>query len=138
MRNKDGKEVVLHLKLGETNHIIMGEPFFKKYYSAFDYIKNRIGIAERRKSSEEKVLNVITLVRFLTFVFVLGCSIIVCYRPIRRIITVSGVYKRIKGSEDNDNEFETRKLKYSQIEPEHRQEYDELNSQIRNALEEPI
>ena len=42
----------MHLKQSEDDHIIIGEPFFQKYYSAFDYQKNRIGFAERRKSNE--------------------------------------------------------------------------------------
>lgn len=101
----------------------MGEPFFKKYYSAFDYTKNRIGIADRRKSDEEKILDVITLVRFLTVVFIAGCSTIVCYRPIKRLIKVAGIYKKMEQNDD-DRQFETRKLKYSSLEPETRGEYE--------------
>ena len=64
----------------------------------------------------------ITLVRFLTVIFITGCSIIVCYRPLRRLVKVAGLYKETKSDQGIGNE--TRRLKYSNIEPDTTAEYD--------------
>ncbi len=56
----------------DNPYMILGEPVFKKYYTAFHYNKNRIGVALRRVTELERLFDVITLVRFLTFVFVTG------------------------------------------------------------------
>ena len=77
------------------------------------------------------------MVRFLTVVFITGCGIIVCYRPIKRLIKVAGIYKQMEQNDD-ERQFETRKLKYSSIEPETRGEYEELNNQIKNAFDTPV
>jgi uncharacterized protein (DUF486 family) len=52
--------------------MILGEPVFKKYFTVFQYSKNRIGIALKRVTTIEKLFDVITLVRFLTFIFCTG------------------------------------------------------------------
>ena len=65
---------LLNIRQSESEYIIVGEPFFNKYYAAFDYLKNRIGIADRKRGLEERVLGGITLVRFVVVIFLLGKS----------------------------------------------------------------
>ena len=66
------KKVTLNIKKTFNNHGIMGEPLFLHYFCIFDYSKNRIGFAPKRETFNEFFISVVSLVRFLCFVFVLG------------------------------------------------------------------
>jgi hypothetical protein len=43
---------VMNIRKSECDYVIVGEPFFQKYYTYFDFQKDEIGIALRRKSIE--------------------------------------------------------------------------------------
>ena len=47
---KHHKEVTFNLKTTFQDYAIFGEPFFQKYYTVFDYGRNRIGIGAPRTS----------------------------------------------------------------------------------------
>lgn len=53
-------------------YIILGEPFFVKYFVAFDYKSNRVGFTQKMDKSEKDFINVVTLIRFICFVFLFG------------------------------------------------------------------
>jgi hypothetical protein len=50
----------------------LGEPIYKDHVVILDYTKNKIGIAPKRKNFSEFFVNVVTLVRFLCFIFIIG------------------------------------------------------------------
>lgn len=70
---KHGKSVVFNIK--ETFHddyAILGEPVFKKYFTVLDYGKNKIGLAQPRVTEKQEFINITTLVRFISVVFISG------------------------------------------------------------------
>lgn len=68
----EGKKVILNIKQTFNNHAIMGEPLFQHYFCVFDYSKNRMGFAPKRETFNEFFISVVSLVRFLCFVFTIG------------------------------------------------------------------
>jgi hypothetical protein len=72
LRNDHGKRIVFNIKKTFNNRIVLGEPIFKENVIILDYTKNKIGIAPKRVNFSEFFINVVTLIRFLCFVFVLG------------------------------------------------------------------
>ena len=69
----------------------MGEPVFKNYFVVLDYTNNRIGVAQQRVKFMDKVLDVVFLIRFVLWSFIIGCCCVIminpidhCYRIIRR------------------------------------------------------
>ena len=68
----DSKKFILNIKRTYNNRIILGEPVFKDHVLLLDYTKDRIGFAPKRNNFSEFFVNVVTLVRFLCFVFVIG------------------------------------------------------------------
>lgn len=73
----EGKKVIFNIKKTFNNHAILGEPIFHKYFVLLDYNKNRIGFAPKRETFGSTFINVVALVRFLCFVFVLGILFII-------------------------------------------------------------
>jgi hypothetical protein len=45
LKTDQGKRVIFNLKQSYNNRVVLGEPMFLEYFFAFDYLKNRIGIA---------------------------------------------------------------------------------------------
>jgi hypothetical protein len=74
LKNEHGKKVTFNIKRSFNSRIILGEPVYKDHVLILDYSKNRIGIAPKRTNFSEFFVNVVTLVRFLCFVFLLGNS----------------------------------------------------------------
>lgn len=70
----DGKKLIMNIKRTYNNRIILGEPVFKDHVLLLDYTKDRIGFAPKRQNFSEFFVNVVTLVRFLCFVFVIGTN----------------------------------------------------------------
>lgn len=64
--------MTFNIKRAYNNRIILGEPVYNEHVLILDYSKNKIGIAPKRVNFSEFFVNVVTLVRFLCFVFVLG------------------------------------------------------------------
>lgn len=69
---EQGKKVVLNIKKTFNNKVILGEPIFLQHFIAFDYSKNRFGFAPKRVNFDNFFVNVVTLVRFICFIFVVG------------------------------------------------------------------
>ena len=70
---KHGKSVVFNIKKTfHDNYAILGEPVFKKYFAILDYGKNKIGLAQPRVTERQEFINITTLVRFISVVFVSG------------------------------------------------------------------
>jgi len=69
---QEGKKIILNIKKTFNNRAIIGEPIFKKYTVLFDYTNSKVGFAHKRESFKSFFINVVSLVRFLCFVFVLG------------------------------------------------------------------
>ncbi len=84
--SEHSKRLTLNIKRTYNNRIILGEPIFRDHVLLLDYSKDRIGIAPKRLNFSEFFVNVVTLVRFLCFVFLLGCGFIVCYQPCRKCL----------------------------------------------------
>lgn len=72
LRNDHGKRIIFNIKKTFNNRIILGEPIYHENVVILDYTKNKIGIAPKRVSFSEFFINVVTLVRFLCFIFVFG------------------------------------------------------------------
>lgn len=113
---------------------------FKKYFIVLDYHLNKIGIAARRVTFEERVFEIVTLVRILTFIFVsgkqktnLGCLFIVCYKPVSNLIDTFRLYSKLN---DYSKGSETKKLKYSGLQDTN--PYEDLNKRVRETLDEPV
>jgi hypothetical protein len=74
LRNEHSKKATFNIKRTYNNRIILGEPIYDNYVLLLDYTKNRIGFAPKRVNFSEFFVNVVTLVRFLCLIFVLGTS----------------------------------------------------------------
>jgi len=48
LKTDQGKRVIFNLKQSYNNRVVLGEPLFLEHFFAFDYLRNRIGIAEKR------------------------------------------------------------------------------------------
>ena len=70
--SENTKKVVLNIKKTFNNRVVLGEPIFLQHFIALDYSKNRIGFAIPRTQFSDFFIDVITLVRFLCFIFVIG------------------------------------------------------------------
>jgi hypothetical protein len=97
--------------------VIFGEPVFNKYFTVLDYHRNRIGIADRRVTFEERMFELVTLVRILTFIFISGkllsylaCLFILCYKPVLNLVDTIKLYYKIN---DYSKESDTKKLRYT-------------------------
>jgi len=66
------KKIVLNIKKTFNNRVVLGEPIFLQHFIALDYSKNKIGFATPRHDSNDFFVDVVTLVRFLCFIFVIG------------------------------------------------------------------
>lgn len=63
------------LNLKQTIHdtyAVLGNPLFQKYLIVFDYNANKVGIAAKRDELDGGIINVVSLVRFICFVFLFG------------------------------------------------------------------
>lgn len=78
VKNTKSQKVLLNIRESDPDnpYLILGEPIFKKYFTAFHYTKNKLGIALKRITMIESLFEVITLVRFLTFIFIMGTDFI--------------------------------------------------------------
>lgn len=123
VRDKKNHKVLLNIRESEPDnpYMILGEPVFKKYYTAFHYSKNKIGVALRRVTEFERLFDVITLVRFLTLIFVtgtvcssVGCCFIICFRPIRRMFKT--IRSHYRGKEGSRRDSDRLGLRYANIE----------------------
>ena len=69
---KEGSKTTLNLKVTPYDkYAILGEPLFKNYFVAFDYENNKVGFSEKRDELKQ-LINTISLVRFICFIFVAG------------------------------------------------------------------
>jgi hypothetical protein len=67
------KKVVFNIKKTfKEDYAIMGEPLFRKYFTILDYGKNRIGLGPPRVTEHKEFINIVFLVRFVSFVFIFG------------------------------------------------------------------
>jgi hypothetical protein len=66
------KKLILNIKKTFNNRVILGEPIFTQHYIVLDYSSNRFGFAAKRTSFDNFFVDIVTLVRFLCFVFVVG------------------------------------------------------------------
>lgn len=72
IEKEEKTKIILNIKKTFNNRVVLGEPIFQKHFVAFDYTKNRFGFANKRVTTSEFFMSIITLVRFLCFVFVVG------------------------------------------------------------------
>jgi len=56
----------------DSRYIILGEPIFKKYFIILDYEHNRVGVSLQRTKFVEPLINVVVLIRFVVWAFILG------------------------------------------------------------------
>lgn len=70
-----GKKLTLNIKKTFNNRIVLGEPVFLQHYVVLDYSKNRFGFANKRLDFNNFFMDIVSLVRFLCFVFVIGSSL---------------------------------------------------------------
>ena len=72
-----GKKLTLNIKKTFNNRVVLGEPVFMQHYVVLDYSKNRFGFANKRATFNTFFMDIVSLVRFLCFVFVLGNSLLI-------------------------------------------------------------
>jgi hypothetical protein len=127
------------IRKSETDYIIFGEPIFNKYFTILDYHRNRIGIADRRVTFEERVFELVTLVRLLTFIFMsgkplyyLGCLFIVCYKPVLNLFDTLNLYYKIN---DYSKGSDTKRLRYTGLQEN---PYEDLNKKVQDTLEDSV
>lgn len=92
-------KIILNIKKTFNNRVILGEPIFQRHFIALDYNKNRFGFANKRVTPFEFLVSVVSLVRFLCFVFVLGCSFVICFQPCRKMFKAAASKNWLKGGE---------------------------------------
>lgn len=128
------KKLILNIKKTFNNRVILGEPVFKKHYVVFDYSKNKFGFADKRKEFNDLFVDIVTLVRFLCLVFVIGsllayvgCIFIICFQPCRKMIMAFGgsLWKKQVGGEG-------RRLR--QYSPIQENPYDDLKGKIQDVI----
>lgn len=59
-------------QISHKNYVIFGEPIYSKYATYLDYGKNKVGFAIKREHFQKQYINVVTLIRFLMFIFTFG------------------------------------------------------------------
>lgn len=74
LKKSGSKKVKFNIRQSESNLLIVGEPFFKKYYAYFDYNKNEIGYTERALSIQEGLIAQVTLIRIVCMVVLFSNS----------------------------------------------------------------
>lgn len=121
------KKLTLNIKKTYNNRLVLGEPIFKDHVLMLDYSKDRIGLAPKRVSFSEFFVNVVTLVRFLCFVFLLGCGFIVCYQPCRKCLRAMSDRKFLAKSGQ-----EGRRLR--QYAPIQENPYEDLKGKIQDVI----
>lgn len=53
VRNMEhGKKVVFNIKKSFNNFSVLGEPLFKEYFFAFDYLNNKVGFSGKRTGAD--------------------------------------------------------------------------------------
>jgi hypothetical protein len=58
-------------------YAILGEPFFLKYLVVFGYNNNKVGFGEKFNGDDQQFINVVSVIRFVCFVFVFGNFILI-------------------------------------------------------------
>ena len=86
-----GKKLILNIKKTFNNRAVLGEPVFKQHYIVLDYSKNRFGFANKRSDFSSFFMDIVSLVRFLCFVFVLGTKLFI---QVARSLFVSNLAER--------------------------------------------
>lgn len=66
------KKLILNIRKTFNNRVILGEPIFHRHYIVLDYSKNRFGFANKIEKFDSMFVDIVTLVRFLCFIFVIG------------------------------------------------------------------
>ena len=70
---KGHSKTILNIKQSvHDTYAVLGEPFFQKYLVMLDYGKNKVGIASKRELVDYALIDVVSLVRFICFVFLFG------------------------------------------------------------------
>ena len=70
---KDEKSrLVFNIKQSYCKDSIVGEPFFSKYYTYFDYNKNEVGFAFRKLTMSESFISALTLIHFVILTLLFG------------------------------------------------------------------
>lgn len=72
IEKEEKTKIILNIKKTFNNRVILGEPVFLKHFIVLDYSKNKFGFANKRVSENDFFVSVVTLVRFLCFIFVIG------------------------------------------------------------------
>lgn len=119
-------------------YAILGQPLFQKYLIVLDYGKFKVGFGQKCDHDQKEFINVISLVRFICFVFLFGtyynnsgCSFILCFLPIKRAVEL--IKGKAKYGINGQNKGETRRLK--QYSPIQENAYEQLGGEIRKAFE---
>lgn len=133
-RSKSGSSKSMLLRQSETDFIVFGEPLFAKYFTVLDYQHNRIGVADRRVTFQERLFGIVTLIRILTFIFLSGCLFIVCYRPVGNLVETIKLYYKINDYSKSSSS-ETKKLRYTGIQEN---PYEDLNRKVQDTLEDSV
>lgn len=129
------------LRKSESDFIVFGEPLFAKYFTVLDYQHNRIGVAERRVTFQERLFGIVTLIRLLTFIFLsgrrfgnAGCLFILCYRPVGNLIDTIKLYYKINDY-SRGSSSETKKLRYTGLQDN---PYEDLNKKVRDTMDDHV
>lgn len=61
----------------DDKHIILGEPIFRKYFIVLDYEHDRLGLSLHRTKFADKLIDVVLLIRFVVWVFLIGTFVVI-------------------------------------------------------------
>jgi hypothetical protein len=79
-----GDKCYMYIKINyENEYFIVGNNFFKKYYSIFD-IENKIFLVSKKKETQENMEYLVLLLILLSFIDILIFGIFICYKKCKR------------------------------------------------------
>lgn len=96
----------------KQSFILLGEPYFQKYFTALDYQNNRLGFAIKRTAEHNNFISTVALIRFVSLLFFIGCGVLVCFQPLKKMFEVVGGRKEMFARKGKEG----RRLKYEPIE----------------------
>lgn len=109
------KKLTLNLRLisreqneNEKSFIILGEPYFQKYFTALDYRNNRVGFAIKRMAEHNNFISTVSLIRFVSLLFFTGCCFLICFQPLKKMLEAFTGHKALYDKKSPEG----RRLKY--------------------------